>query len=75
LAGEIYDLHLEAPLERAEPDRKQTFSTALEYAATVYDAVYITLSCSLSAPLITAEKTTTAWVVKMGDQVRHVGTR
>jgi hypothetical protein len=35
-----------------------------------YDAVYIELATSLGAPLITAERSTTPWVVKLGNSVR-----
>jgi predicted nucleic acid-binding protein len=72
LAEDIYTLHLEAPLVVVEPDRRQALGRAFEYGATVYDAVYITLCLSLDAPLVTAEKTTTPWVVKLGDRVRAV---
>jgi predicted nucleic acid-binding protein len=73
LAAEIYALHLEAPLTAVEPDRTHTLANAFEYGATVYDAVYITLCLSLDAPFVTAERTTTPWVVKLGDRVRTVG--
>lgn len=72
LAAEIYSLHLEAPITIVEPDRAQCFANAFDYAATVYDAVYITLCLTLDAPLVTAERTTTPWVVKLGDRVRQV---
>lgn len=72
LAREIYELHLEAPLQRAEPDERAVLDVALEYGATAYDAVYISLSISRSIPLITAEKTTTAWVVKLKDRIEPV---
>jgi len=72
IAAEIYDVHLQAPLESAEPDRGVVLRTALEYEATVYDAVYIALSLDLNAPLVTAERTTTPWVVKLGDLARTV---
>jgi predicted nucleic acid-binding protein len=48
-------------------------ATAIEYGATVYDAVYITLSRSLDLPLLTAERSTTPWVVKLGRRVQGVG--
>jgi predicted nucleic acid-binding protein len=70
LAEEIYGLHLEAPLTVVEPDRQVVLSVALEYEATMYDAVYIALAHSVDAPLVTAEKTTTPWVVRLGDRVR-----
>jgi predicted nucleic acid-binding protein len=72
LAEEIYGLHLEAPLLVVEPDRSQTLAHAFEYGASMYDAVYIALCLSLEAPLVTAEKTTTPWVVKLSDRVRLV---
>ncbi len=72
LAREIYELHLEAPLEKAEPDENQVLDVAFEYGATAYDAVYISLSLSRGVPLIAAERTTTSWVVKMGDQIEPV---
>lgn len=72
LAEQIWELHLEAPLEVAEPDRAEVLATALEYGATVYDAVYIALGRSLELPLLTAERTTTPWVVKLGRRVESV---
>lgn len=72
LAREIYSLHLEAPLELAEPERGDVFRTALEYDATVYDAVYVALSRALDLPLLTAERTTKPWVVKLGRKVVSV---
>lgn len=72
LAREILDLHLEAPLEQSEPDRRTVLDTALEYGATAYDAVFISLCLSRGFPLITAEKTTTAWVAKLRDHVEPV---
>jgi predicted nucleic acid-binding protein len=71
-AEEIHAVHLEAPLEVAEPDRSDVLHTALDYGATVYDAVYLTLSLSLNAPLVTAERSTTPWVLRLGDLVRTV---
>ena len=59
LAADIFDLHLDAPLEVAEPERRVVLSTALEYGATAYDAVLIALAVAHQAPLITAERTTT----------------
>lgn len=72
LAEEIYALHLEAPLTVSDPDRATVLRTALDYQATVYDAVYIALALSLGAPMVTAERTTTPWVVKLGDLARVV---
>lgn len=72
LACEIYKLHLEAPLERADPDERTVLETALEYDSTAYDAVYISLCLSRAVSLITAEKTTTSWVAKLGDRIEAV---
>jgi predicted nucleic acid-binding protein len=72
LAREILDLHLEAPLEQSDPDRRTVLDTALDFGATVYDAVFITLCLSRGLPLITAEKTTTAWVARLRDHVEPV---
>jgi predicted nucleic acid-binding protein len=72
LAEQIWALHLEAPLEIAEPERAEVLATALAYGSTVYDAVYIALSRSLDLPLLTAERTTTPWVLKLGRRVESV---
>ena len=68
LAQEVYAAHLEAPLLTAEPDRRGVLACALEFGATVYDAVYIRLALDHEAPLLTAERTTAPWVVKLGDR-------
>jgi hypothetical protein len=68
-------IHLEAPLEVAEPGRAEVPATALEYGATVYDAVYIALSRSLDLSLLTAERTTTPWLAKLGRRVESVRER
>ena len=72
LARETYELHLDAPLERAEPEEKSVLDTALQYGATAYDAVYISLCLSRDIPLITAEKTTTTWVTKLKSRIESV---
>jgi predicted nucleic acid-binding protein len=73
LALEIYDTHLQAPLHVAEPTRNDVLRIALEYEATVYDAVYIALSLAEEAPLLTGERTTAPWVVKLGRLAESVG--
>src|SRR5262245_22552544 len=73
LAGESCRLHLDAPLQIVEPQRGMVLRRALDYDATMYDAVYIELALSLNAPFVTAEKSTTPWVVKMGRQIRSIG--
>jgi predicted nucleic acid-binding protein len=72
LAREIYELHMDAPLERAEPEEKSVLDIALQYGATAYDAVYISLCLSRDIPLVTAEKTTTTWVTKLRDRIEAV---
>ena len=72
LASEIYQLHLEAPVEVRDPDPAKVLETALEYDATAYDAVYIALSLGLDLPLLTAERTTTPWVIRLGDRIESV---
>lgn len=71
-AIEINELHLAAPLDVREPERGAVLATALQYGATVYDAVYIALTVGGDHPLLTAERTTTPWVVKLGKRVRSV---
>jgi predicted nucleic acid-binding protein len=72
LAREIYEIHLDAPLERGEPEEKSVLDIAFQYGATAYDAVYISLCLSRDIPLITAEKTTTTWVTKLRDHIESV---
>jgi predicted nucleic acid-binding protein len=75
LAQEIYELHLDAPLKQAEPDRSAVLRCALDFQAIAYDAVYFELAVSLGAPLVTAERSTTPWVVKLGNSVRPLDAR
>jgi len=72
LASEIYSLHLEAPLTVREPDRAQVLATALRFGSTAYDAVFISLALASDIPLLTAERTTTPWVAKLGKRVQLV---
>lgn len=65
-AREIFSVHLAAPLEIEEPPREGVLKTSLDYGATVYDAVFIRLSLDLRIPLLTAERTTTPWVSRLG---------
>ena len=69
LAHEVYAPHLAAPLLRTEPDHLEILACALEYEATAHDAVYIRLALERDLPLLTAERTTTAWATKLGDRV------
>ena len=72
IAREIYELHMDAPLERGEPDERNILDIALQYGSTAYDAVYISLCLLRDIPLITAEKTTTAWVAKLRNRIESV---
>ncbi|MGE5238064.1 MAG: type II toxin-antitoxin system VapC family toxin [Chloroflexota bacterium] len=72
LAREIYDLHIDAPLEKAEPDEGKVLDVALEYNATAYDSVYLALCIARDISLVTAEKTTTPWVAKFRDRISLV---
>ena len=67
LGQEIYDLHLEAPLDVVETARDDILRIALEYEATSYDAVFINLALQQGTPMLTGERTTTPWVTKLGD--------
>jgi predicted nucleic acid-binding protein len=66
LALEIYETHLDAGIEIIEPAPAPVLATALEYGATAYDAAFIRLALELDAPLLTAERTTTPWVLRLG---------
>jgi len=72
LAQEIYGLHLAAPLKTSEPEPTRVLQTAFSYQATVYDAVFITLALTLEARLLTAERKTRPWVVRLGKRVEQV---
>jgi predicted nucleic acid-binding protein len=72
-AGEIYALHLDAPLVLSEPSRTSILETALSYDATVYDAVYLALSLELGEPLLTAERPSTPWIKKLGKLAECIG--
>ena len=66
IARDIYRTHLAAPIERTDPKPDDLLSVAFKYQATLYDAVYIALALETGSPLLTAEKTTTAWVTRLG---------
>jgi predicted nucleic acid-binding protein len=69
LAQEILAVHLDADLETAEVSPARALELALVYESTVYDAVYIALALDRDMALLTAEKTTKPWVVRLGDRV------
>jgi predicted nucleic acid-binding protein len=66
LAEDIFRIHLEAPLQIAEPEPAAVLATALDFEATAYDAVFIELARSLDAPLLTAERGSRPWVSRLG---------
>ena len=70
LADDIWALHLDAPLQLVEPPTESVLTVALDYGATAYDAVYIALSIHLQVPLLTAERSSTPWVNKLGKRVQ-----
>ena len=71
-AQELMDIHLDAPFEVAEPDRREVLRVALEYGATAYDGVFICLALANDVHLVTAERSTTRWVTKLGNRVEQV---
>ena len=71
-AQEVYAVHLDAPLELVEPQRSDVLVTALELDATMYDAVFIALARWQGVPLLTAERKTTPWVVRLWRLVEPV---
>ena len=72
-AAEIFGSHLDAPLLLTEPSRASILETALSYDATVYDAVYLSLSLELGEPLLTAERSSTLWIKKLGKLAECIG--
>lgn len=72
LAGDIWRLHLDAPLQTIEPSIEAVLGLALEHGATAYDAVYIALAIQLDVPILTAERTSTPWVKRLGKRVQSI---
>jgi len=72
IALELYKTHLLAPVRVVNPDMNDVLTTALHYESTSYDAVYISLSLELSIPLLTAERSTRAWVKKLGKNAKTI---
>ena len=68
LAADLYALHLDAPLDMVNPPLDSLLATALQFDATVYDGAFISLALLHECPLVTAERTTTPWVVKLKEQ-------
>ena len=72
LADDIWALHLDAPLQVVEPPTESVLALALEYETTAYDAVHIGLAIHLDVPILTAERSSTPWVRKMGKRVHTI---
>jgi predicted nucleic acid-binding protein len=72
LATEIYAAHLEAPLEVRDPSPAPLLRQALEWEASAYDAVFLALALELDVQLLTAERSTTPWVVRLADRIELV---
>ena len=51
---------------------ESVLALALEYETTAYDAVYIGLAIHLDVPILTAERSSTPWVRKMGKRVHTI---
>lgn len=65
-AQEVYSAHMAAPLRVVNPAKDRLLDVALAYNCTTYDASYIALALDQRVALITAERTTTPWVAKLG---------
>jgi len=74
VASVIWSNHLNAPLRTIDPSPQHVLSTALEYDATAYDAVYIALAIELDLQLLTAERPSTTWVTKLGKRAISIAT-
>lgn len=73
LAEDIYALHLDAPLDVVEPPRAALLGAALEFGSTTYDAAFIVLAQTYECSLVTAERSTTPWVVRLADRAITLG--
>ena len=69
IAQEIYRLHLDAPLETAEPERDMVLTIALDRGMSAYDAVYAALAVERDIPWLTAERATKPWRASLGKLV------
>ncbi len=59
-------LHLDALLDVVDPAPEVILSTALEYEATAYDAVYVALALAHDILILTTERAATPWVARLG---------
>ena len=72
LAAALYAVHLDAPVQAVDAPNEVLLETALAYQATAYDAAFIALALQENAVLLTAERSTTPWVVKLKNRVVSV---
>ena len=72
LANDIWDVHLDAALQTTDPAVDQVLATAFDYDATAFDAVYIALAIQLDLRLLTAERSSTEWVRKLGKRTLSI---
>jgi predicted nucleic acid-binding protein len=54
------------------PERREVLKAAFAYGATVHDAVFIALAAAHEVTLLTAERTTTGWVTRLGKRAEIV---
>jgi predicted nucleic acid-binding protein len=66
VANDVWSAHLDATFHVVDPKPRDVLAIALDYDATAYDAVYIALALEFDVPILTAERSTTAWVKKLG---------
>ncbi len=71
-AKEIWNIHNQCPLEVCDPQITQLMSRSLDYQATAYDSVFISLAIELKIPILTAEKSNHYWVQKLGRLVHGI---
>jgi len=72
LATDIWEVHLDAELQTADPVTDEVLAVAFDYDATAYDAVYIALAIQLDLRLVTAERPSTDWVRKLGKRALSI---
>lgn len=70
LSRDIWLLHMDAALEVIEPATEHILPLALEYQTSAYDAVFIALALELDLALLTAERSSTPWVKKLGKRAQ-----
>ena len=72
LARDILETHMLAPLVTLDPDPIAILNTALEYDMTAYDAAFVVLALERKLTLITAERSATGWIKRLGSMVQSI---